>query len=426
MAVAWSRFTGLVAFGTDLAIQESMLLRHFVRDLSPGAGLCLDLASGGSFSHLSALEGQRVLDKILEKASDGSTIEEPRSHPQDPPEPSYQDESQNTHTPCPQTLMITNVPEPSTSQDTERVSESVTNPPSVPPFSFDDKLLIGFGKTSRLPKDGQRFKRTSQPAYLLPEQTHQMREDLLWLTAVLNREWLEERRLDTKMVRFYPGPSLVSSHVSDMFPQDILYDPRVGVNIIPKHVVDTHFPTLPRSKSDIRLKWNKNESLENHGVIRVIPVTLRDKRMFLDFHVFDIPEEPMPLILVGIPIASLIKTTATPGQLQLQFGKEVFEVGMSRALNNKTEAKPKVDLLEEVMGISLEEEEDQQSLEEEASNFSAVEEPLEFEKLGESLRPNPSKIELKQLPPGLKYAFLNRNPDTPVIISDKLTENESR
>ena len=117
----------------------------------------------------------------------------------------------------------------------------------------------------------------------------------------------------------------------------------------------------------------------------------------------------MPLILVRIPIASLIKTTATPGQLQLQFGKEVFEVGMSRALNTKTEAKPEVDLLEEVMGISLEEEEDQQSLEEEASNFSAVEEPLEFEKLGESLRPDPPKIELKQLPPGLKYAFLNRN-----------------
>ena len=38
----------------------------------------------------------------------------------------------------------------------------------------------------------------------------------------------------------------------------------------------------------------------------------------------------------------------------------------------------------------------------------------------------PPKIELKQLPPGLKYAFLNRNLDTPVIISDKLTENESR
>ncbi|KAJ1255104.1 hypothetical protein BS78_K289900 [Paspalum vaginatum] len=242
---------------------------------------------------------------------------------------------------------------------------------------------------------------------------------------MINREWLEERRLDTKFVRFYLEPTLVPGHVSDMLPQDILHDPRVGVDIIPKYVVDTHFPIQPRSKSDIRLKWNKNESLENHGVIRVTPVTLRDKQIFVDFHVFDIPEGPMPFILIGLPIASLINTT-NPRQLQLQVGQEVLEIGMSRALNTKIESMPEVDPVEEVMGISLEEEEDQHSLEEEASDFSMVEEPLEFEELGEYLRPDPPKIELKQLSPGLKYAFLNRNPDTPVIISDKLAENESR
>ena len=99
---------------------------------------------------------------------------------------------------------------------------------------------------------------------------------------------------------------------------------------------------------------------------------------------------------------------------------------MSRALNTKTDSKPEVDPLEEVMGISLEEGEDQPSLEEEDSDFSAINEPPKFEELGESLRPNPPRIELKQLPPGLKYAFLHRNKDTPVIISDKLTEIESR
>ncbi|KAJ1255224.1 hypothetical protein BS78_K277300 [Paspalum vaginatum] len=229
-----------------------------------------------------------------------------------------------------------------------------------------------------------------------------------------------------EIIRFYPKPTVIPSHVSNMLPQDILYDPRVRVNIIPKHVVHTYFPTQPQSKSDIRLKWNKNESLENHGVIRVIPVTLRDKRIFVDFHVFDIPEGPLPFILIGLPIASLINSTTSPGQLQLQFGQEVLEIDLSRAPNTKIESKTEVDPLEEVMGISLEEEEDQHSLEEDASDFSVVEEPLEFEELGESLWPDPLKIELKQLPPGLKYAFLNRNLDTPVIISDKLTENKSR
>ena len=72
-----------------------------------------------------------------------------------------------------------------------------------------------------------------------------MKEDLFWLSAVINREWLEERRLDTKIIKFYPEPALILGHISDMLPQDILYDPRVGVNIIPKHVVDTYFPTQP-------------------------------------------------------------------------------------------------------------------------------------------------------------------------------------
>ena len=58
---------------------------------------------------------------------------------------------------------------------------------------------------------------------------------------------------------------------------------------------------------------------------------------------------------------------------------------MSRALNTKTESTLEVDPLEEVMGISLEEGEDQPSLEEEASHFSAVYKPPEFKELGESL-----------------------------------------
>ena len=113
-----------------------------------------------------------------------------------------------------------------------------------------------------------------------------------------------------------------------------------------------------------------------------------DKWIFLDFHVFDILEGPTPFILVGLLIASLINATH-PGKLQLQFGKEVLDIGMSRALNTKTNSKPEVDPLEEVMGISLEEGEHQPSLEEEASDFNTVDEPPEFEELGESLWPDP-------------------------------------
>jgi hypothetical protein len=37
-----------------------------------------------------------------------------------------------------------------------------------------------------------------------------------------------------------------------------------------------------------------------------------------------------------------------------------------------------------------------------------------------------SLVELKQLPPGLQYVFLNGDRETPVIISDKLSNDETR
>jgi hypothetical protein len=41
------------------------------------------------------------------------------------------------------------------------------------------------------------------------------------------------------------------------------------------------------------------------------------------------------------------------------------------------------------------------------------------------LEPPKPPIELKPLPSGPKYAFLNDDPDSPMIISDKLSQEES-
>ena len=167
-----------------------MLMQHFTRGLLPGADLCLNLAAGGSFSHLIASEGKQLLNKILEKASDNGEIEEPLPHPHNPPEPSTQEEEQTTHqTPTPpSTLKIDEILEPSTPQETERVSLPVENPPSVSPFSFEDELFMDFGNSSQLPKVNRRFLKASQPPYILPIDTLQTKEDLLWLSAVINRE----------------------------------------------------------------------------------------------------------------------------------------------------------------------------------------------------------------------------------------------
>ena len=62
--------------------------------------------------------------------------------------------------------------------------------------------------------------------------------------------------------------------------------------------------------------------------------------MYLDFHVFDIPDSVPPLTLVGLPLASLASVDKGSGQLCLQLRKEELKTGYARALNTRTEAKP--------------------------------------------------------------------------------------
>jgi hypothetical protein len=49
----------------------------------------------------------------------------------------------------------------------------------------------------------------------------------------------------------------------------------------------------------------------------------------------------------------------------------------------------------------------------------------EFQDLEQDVKPETSPIELKQLPSGLQYVFLNGNHEAPVIISDKLSNDET-
>jgi hypothetical protein len=54
-----------------------------------------------------------------------------------------------------------------------------------------------------------------------------------------------------------------------------------------------------------------------------------------------------------------------------------------------------------------------------------VEEEVEFQDLEQEVKPETSPIKLKQLPLGLQYVFLNGDRETPVIISDKLSNDET-
>jgi hypothetical protein len=51
---------------------------------------------------------------------------------------------------------------------------------------------------------------------------------------------------------------------------------------------------------------------------------------------------------------------------------------------------------------------------------------VEFQHLEQEINPETPPVELKQLPPGLQYVFQNGDRETPVIISDKVSHEETQ
>jgi len=86
---------------------------------------------------------------------------------------------------------------------------------------------------------------------------------------------------------------------------------------------------------------------------------------------------------------------------------------------------PHPNLPKEVMSVSPFES-PESSLEKHAKPFIEEEDDLgETIDLYQEVAPTRPLVELKPLPAGLRYAFLNGDKETPIIISDKLTDEET-
>jgi hypothetical protein len=84
------------------------------------------------------------------------------------------------------------------------------------------------------------------------------------------------------------------------------------------------------------------------------------------------------------------------------------------------------DVLQQVMATTLIEQLSPPCLDDVADYFSPVEEEVEFQDMEQEINHETPPIELKQLPPGLQYVFLNGDRETLVIISDKLSHEETQ
>jgi hypothetical protein len=203
------------------------------------------------------------------------------------------------------------------------------------------------------------------------------------------------------------------------------YDPSLGINIISHFVIQDQCSKEHLSNSPKCLKLHSGQILDCLGVLRAIAVKIDNPKIFLDFHVFDLPKASTHPIIIGRPIMNFFEKVPWNEWLELKIGKEYLHVSFSQSLNTRVESTPEPNPIEEVMLTTLVDMA-QPSFEEESKHFSEEEDSNPPIKLKKSKNPQPSSIELKPLPPGLKCAFFHRNQETPVIISDKLSNVETQ
>jgi hypothetical protein len=275
-------------------------------------------------------------------------------------------------------------------------------------YEFYDELFAGFGNTWN-------YQRIERPKTQEGLETHISCSEervehfrlISNLSAIMSREWLDEAEASTDVIKF---PNKMRHTRCELMgnKHDVGYEPSLGVNIINSSLAKSLAVAYSLSRSSKVLNIPSGETLGCKGVLRVCPVKLAEHELYLDFHLFDLPCHHTHSIIIGRPIMKILEQSPRNPELELEIGDDFLLVSYLRTENTPVEAKPKPDLLEEVMAASLAELAPP-NFEEEILFFTEEDEaPVSF-KLDPTEKPERPPIELKPLPPGLKYVFLHGN-----------------
>jgi hypothetical protein len=238
---------------------------------------------------------------------------------------------------------------------------------------------------------------------------------------VLRDEWLEKSELSPEIIRL-DSLSIVIRCQLDKLPFDTFYNPIVCVNIMSALFTHDFLKDMPLALTTKLLKSLSGRIVPSLGILCALPIFVNGTRVPLNFYSFDVVEFD---VLIGQPTERLIQEGQTR-KLNIKLWKN-FELSMpiTRYLNTKIEPLLESDPIEEVKVASLDDpiepniEDDAQPLIDEEGDDPV---PYPLDEMLES--PNPS-IELKPRPSGLRYAFLNNDQDSPMIISNRLSQEES-
>ena len=162
--------------------------------------------------------------------------------------------------------------------------------------------------------------------------------------------------------------------------------------------------------------------MEGIGILHDVPVWYDKTELALDFHIFEVQDFD---ILIGHPVEKMFQNISSLGTLDVTLGGKDISLLILRSKDSITEPTPKEETVDEVEAV-LPIETPDSSLEQDADLFTEEEDAqVETFELPTQEKPPRQPIELKPLPSGLRYAFLNDNTETPVIIGDKLSNEET-
>jgi hypothetical protein len=127
--------------------------------------------------------------------------------------------------------------------------------------------------------------------------------------------------------------------------------------------------------------------------------------VFLEYHIFHSPG--LTFILVGVPLRALLKGTNNGESLKMAVGQQILSTSFARAVNHVVEEELEEDVLQQVMATTLEEQLSPPCRDDGFDYFSPTEGEVEFQDLEQEINPETPPVELKQLPPGLQYVFMD-------------------
>ena len=119
----------------------------------------------------------------------------------------------------------------------------------------------------------------------------------------MSHEWLAEKELSTEVARII-APSDVLPCVLKETTIEAHYCLTIGMNIISKALAKNLCPNESLIPSHKLLKIPSGVILESYGVMRSIPLRIRDSEYRLDFHIYDISDASL---LVGLPLGTLFQ-----------------------------------------------------------------------------------------------------------------------